>query len=315
MSNQILKAVNSIKEGKLVAIPTETVYGLAAPFNQPELIKKIFELKKRPLNDPLIVHVASVEDAKKLVKTWPKICDLLAKVFWPGPLTFVLEKNNEINDLITSGLNTVGIRIPDSKVALEFIRKLGTPVVAPSANLFKKISPTRPSDVSEVFSSEDVFVLDGGDCNVGIESTIIHIKDHAIQILRPGMIDSEALLGVVEKNGYTLELPKQNQVMTPGQFEEHYRPNKPVHTIITDSMENAVLLADELGIDVPIHDWVILSENIDKVANQLYQYLRNAGNKKYDKIVVFAQKKYLHDQKWLGVLDRVKKASKSYLIK
>jgi L-threonylcarbamoyladenylate synthase len=173
--DEISVAVEKLINGEVVGIPTETVYGLGAVISKSDAIKKIFTTKERPFFDPLIVHVSGVEQAKELSLDWSAAADILAQEFWPGPLTLVLPKKN-VSDLITSGLQTVGVRCPDHKIALEIIEKVGEPIAAPSANRFGKTSPTCKKHVLEEFN-DAVFVVDGGDCSVGIESTIISVLE------------------------------------------------------------------------------------------------------------------------------------------
>ena len=221
MNNEIKTALEAIQNGKLIGLPTETVYGLAAPFNNLKLIEKIFHVKKRPFYDPLIIHGHSLNQLKPLIINWPEICNVLAEKFWPGPLTLVLEKSSIVDDMITSGLETVAIRIPNNELALQLLKELDTPMAAPSANLFKQLSPTKASDVKEVFSSKDVFVLEDENCNVGIESTIIKIDEKLITILRPGIIDKKTIQEIVKSYGYIVEVSNNDKITSPGQMEEH----------------------------------------------------------------------------------------------
>jgi len=174
-----------IRDGKVVAFPTETVYGLGADALNPMAVAKIFELKERPSFDPLIVHIASVDQLEALVKSIDERVHKLAQTFWPGPLTIVLPKSSIVPDIVTSGLPTVGIRMPDNPVALELIRKAGCPVAAPSANKFGRISPTTAAHVRKQLPDVD-YILDGGKTTIGIESTIISLTPAGFRILRNG---------------------------------------------------------------------------------------------------------------------------------
>ena len=186
----IKEAAERIRAGELVAFPTETVYGLGANALDAAAVAKIYELKGRPATSPLIVHVASIEMARTLVTEWPPEAEMLACHYWPGPLTLVLPKVPAIPDVVTAGLPTVGVRVPNHPLALALIREAGVPLAAPSANRFTGLSATTAEHVREAFG-DAVPVLDGGPCQVGIESTVVSIASGKITLLRPGMISIE----------------------------------------------------------------------------------------------------------------------------
>src|SRR5580658_8110371 len=187
MSLSIKEAADRIRAGGLVAFPTETVYGLGANALDAAAVQRIFELKGRPASSPLIVHVASLEMARQVAAEWPPIVEELAQKWWPGPLTLVLPKKTAIPGIVTAGLTTVGIRMPNHPLALELIEQAGVPIAAPSANRFGELSPTTAEHVRAAFGSE-VDVLDGGPCQVGIESTVVAVDGGGLKLLRPGMI-------------------------------------------------------------------------------------------------------------------------------
>lgn len=304
-------AVEAFKKGKLVALPTETVYGLAAPIDQPELLKKIFKLKQRPFFDPLIVHVENVEQAKSLTSSWPDLADRLVNKFWPGPLTIVLPKNNQrVSDLITSGLTTVGIRCPKHNIAQEFIRSVGVPVAAPSANKFGKTSPTSIEHVKSEFNAEDVYFLDGGLCQVGIESTIVGIKDNQLTILRSGTI-SENQIREVLKDNEELRYHSSHEVVAPGQVKHHYMPNIPL--VFFRVKPNTDLLAKiklklNLAPQAQAGD-LSLSESPELAARMLYSSMRELSENKNEFLYVFIDIDKNTDSNWKGVIDRLQKAS------
>jgi L-threonylcarbamoyladenylate synthase len=209
-------AAERIRSGELVAFPTETVYGLGANALDAQAVAKIYALKQRPATSPLIVHVASIEMAKSLVREWPPEADRLAKQYWPGPLTLVLPKAETIPDIVTAGLATVGIRMPRHPIALELIREAGVPIAAPSANKFTGLSPTTAQHVQAAFGGS-VSVIDGGPCEVGIESTVVAIENGKIRLLRPGMISLED----VERGS---ALASDGAHPSPGMHERHYSP-------------------------------------------------------------------------------------------
>lgn len=187
----VSEAAARIRGGGVVAFPTETVYGLGANALDASAVAKIFELKGRPHTSPLIVHIASIEMAKKLAAEWPPVADDLASRYWPGPLTIVVSKSPAIPDIVTAGLKTVGLRIPSHPVALQLIDAAGVPIAAPSANKFTHLSPTTPAHVFEEFG-DAVEILDGGPCKVGIESTVVSVVGNRLTLLRPGMISIQA---------------------------------------------------------------------------------------------------------------------------
>jgi L-threonylcarbamoyladenylate synthase len=219
MSLSINEAAEKIRAGGLVAFPTETVYGLGAKALDASAVRKIYELKGRPATSPLIVHVSSVEMAKGIVAGWPPLAENLARRWWPGPLTLVLPKKAEIPDIVTAGLRTVGVRMPSHPLALALIREASVPIAAPSANRFTGLSPTTAEHVRAAFG-DSVDVLDGGPCQVGIESTVVAIENGQLKLLRPGMIS----LGDLESVTANPEEPHP----APGMSERHYSPRTPL---------------------------------------------------------------------------------------
>jgi L-threonylcarbamoyladenylate synthase len=201
-----------------VAFPTETVYGLGANALDASAVQKVYELKGRPATSPLIVHVDSIEMARTLVTEWPPLAEELARKHWPGPLTIVLPKQRQIPDIVTAGLQTVGIRVPAHPVALALIREVGIPLAAPSANRFTGISPTTAAHVREAFGDE-VPVIDGGPCAVGIESTVVAIEGSKLTLLRPGILAFDALPAAE---------PIGAAHAAPGMHRRHYSPRTPV---------------------------------------------------------------------------------------
>jgi L-threonylcarbamoyladenylate synthase len=214
-------AANYIKAGKLVAFPTETVYGLGADALNPMAVARIFELKERPSFDPLIVHVAEIKDMERLTTAADERVYRLIERFWPGPLTLILPKSGVVPDIVTSGLPTVGIRMPDNMIALELIRKAGCPIAAPSANKFGRISPTSAGHVKKQLPGVD-YILDGGNTKVGIESTIIAITGRGFQILRNGIITREELEEVLPFD----DAIRTENIVAPGMLKSHYSPSK-----------------------------------------------------------------------------------------
>ena len=225
IGKEIGVAKELLEAGQLVAIPTETVYGLAADALNEEAVVKIFVTKNRPRFDPLIVHVHSIGQARELTLTFPEKADKLANAFWPGPLTLVLKKKPSIPDIVTSGLDTVGLRCPDHPLTLKLLRQLSFPLAAPSANPFGYISPTTASHVQAQLGELIPYILDGGPCRVGVESTIVGFENNTPVIYRQGGISQEAIENIVGKAD---NLPFSSKVLSPGQLESHYAPRKPL---------------------------------------------------------------------------------------
>ncbi len=233
--NQIEEAAQIIKSGGLVAFPTETVYGLGANALNPFAVTKIFELKERPTFDPLIVHIADFADLNLLVDKPSESVLELAKKFWPGPLTIVLPKSKVVPDIVTSGLATVGIRMPNNEIALNLIRKSGCPIAAPSANKFGKLSPVSAKHVKKQLPNVD-YILDGGNTAVGIESTIISVEGNICKMLRPGIITAEDIQNALPR-GLVFSDEKTGKIVAPGLLLSHYSPVKPLHIIDGDEIE------------------------------------------------------------------------------
>jgi L-threonylcarbamoyladenylate synthase len=225
-NNDVYQAAEIIKRGGLVVFPTETVYGLGADVFQPMAVARVFEVKKRPFFDPLIVHVANGKDLERLVIEIPPHARKLIERFWPGPLTVVLPKKEEVPDIVTAGLPTVAVRMPRHPIAIELIELARSPIVGPSANPFGYLSPTTAVHVQEQLGRQVDLILDGGPCEVGVESTIISFTEKEPRLLRPGGVpleEIESMIGRVEMGGRIGEKPS-----APGMFPRHYAPRTPI---------------------------------------------------------------------------------------
>ena len=226
IGTDVVEASRILRDGGLVAIPTETVYGLASNALDANAVTSIFSVKDRPFFDPLIVHISSLEKADELVENIPDWAKTLFDSFSPGPLTVVLKKRSIIPDIVTAGLDTVGIRIPNHPLTLELLYGLDFPLAAPSANPFTYVSPTSAQHVYDQLNGKIPYILDGGNCNVGVESTIIAEIDGSPTILRLGGLsveDIEAKIGKVRIQTHSSSMP-----MSPGMLESHYSPRKKV---------------------------------------------------------------------------------------
>jgi len=226
ISNNLDEAERLLTDGEVVAIPTETVYGLAANALDEKAVLKIFEAKQRPFFDPLIVHIDSVASIEKYAQKVPPLAMLLAEKFMPGPITLLLKKKSIITDLVTSGLDTVGLRIPAHSVAQQLLKQLPFPLAAPSANPFGYISPTSAQHVFEQLQGRIPFIVDGGDCSVGVESTIVEVTDGKVIVHRLGGLSIEAIQEVC--GNVELQLNQSSNPAAPGKLASHYAPKKPL---------------------------------------------------------------------------------------
>lgn len=277
IGTDIDKAAGLLQHDELVAIPTETVYGLAGNALSSAAVAKIFSVKNRPQFDPLIVHVPDLEKAKDYVLEIPAAARKLADTFWPGPLTLLLKKKTIIPDLVTSGLDTVGIRCPDHARTRQLLKQLPFPLAAPSANPFGYVSPTKPEHVNEQLGDKIQYILDGGPCPVGIESTIVGFENHSPVVYRLGGLsveDIEQTVGAVTLLTHSTSNPK-----TPGQLLSHYAPRKKVvlgsiEALLKTHGPNAGVLSFQK--DFSVSNQIILSPSgkTDEAAQKLFEALR-----------------------------------------
>ena len=327
---QITQIVKHIQQGHLLAIPTETVYGLAANAADDEAIKKIFLLKNRPTNHPLIVHIAPPIEGSGIELAWerelalwsndvPAQAIVLAKAFWPGPLTIILKKAKHVSDLITGGQSTVGIRVPRHPWTIQLLQAFGGGLVAPSANRFGRISPTTATHVFNEFNdfvqAQQLMILDGGDCEVGIESTILDLSRLEQQgpiILRPGMISEQAICKVL---GVSTLQANDNSIRHSGGMLGHYAPQTPLITKDISQLNQADFSEKKMAVvsfieqqelkkqwpDVDV-DWYQIPRDVNAVAKELYRLLRDLDNKNYQKII-FDQLPLATE--WAGLQDRL----------
>lgn len=238
-SEAITKAAERIRQGKPVAFPTETVYGLGADALNPEAVACVFEVKRRPRFDPLIVHIADHNWVEKLCERVTEQACVLMKEFWPGPLTLVLPKSERVPEIVTAGLPTVAVRMPDHPVALELIRKAQTPIAAPSANPFGYLSPTTAEHVWEQLGEQIELILDGGPCPVGVESTILDVTGEEPELLRAGGLPVEELERAL---GCKIRTPRDGErtmPRSPGQLPRHYSPRTPIRLLPPGEAEHA----------------------------------------------------------------------------
>jgi L-threonylcarbamoyladenylate synthase len=242
--NSIEKATDLILKGEVVAIPTETVYGLAADALNRDAVKKIFKAKGRPSDNPLIVHIADFEEIYNFTENLPKEAEILAKKFWPGPLTIITKKNNIIPDIVTAGLDSVAIRMPDLNITRDLIKLSGRVLAAPSANLSGRPSPTSYKHVLNDLENKIPAILMGPDCTVGVESTVIDLTSDPICLLRPGKITVEEISNVINKKVHVDKSVDHlifdlKDVKSPGVKYKHYSPETRVILVQTDKIKFA----------------------------------------------------------------------------
>lgn len=307
------QAARRLKAGGLVAMPTETVYGLAAAIHSEAALKAVFHLKERPFFDPLIVHIAELEQAPLVAREWPPLADALAKALWPGPLTLVLPKRAEISSLITSGLDTVGIRLPRHPVARDLIRLTQSPLAAPSANKFGRTSPTRAEHVRDAFPGDDVFILDGGPCEVGVESTVVALAGNEIQILRPGTITETQLREAAKSAGISASVCRAISNASPGHTEHHYMPDIPLVLVRTASTtlppELNRSIAQDLGLSKRLLGVELrLSPQPALAARELYARMRECAASGASFIYAL-QSPAASGESWEAVWDRLSRAA------
>ncbi|MFC9927862.1 L-threonylcarbamoyladenylate synthase [Streptomyces sp. NPDC127190] len=294
-SSDIEKAAGVLRAGGLVALPTETVYGLGANAEDPAAVSRIFQVKGRPPSHPLIVHICGAEHLDDWVEGVPATARLLAEHFWPGPLTLVLRRGRRVPLEATGGLETVAVRVPDHPVALELLSAFGGGVTAPSANRFGSVSPTTADHVRAELGDAVDFVLDGGPCEVGVESTIVDATGEVPAILRPGGVTREDLEAVL---GRPLAVPATSRVRVPGQHPSHYAPDARVVLVEPEKVVAEAALAQELGhrvgvflpasfadAEVKAHAVVHVPRSMAAYARGLYGYLRELDQQGCDLIV------------------------------
>ena len=286
-------AIKALNDHKIIALPTETVYGLAGNAFSETAIASIFSLKQRPLYNPLIVHIKSAEFLPQVAREMPEIALILAKEFWPGPLTLVLKKQSIIPDLVTAGKDTVAVRVPNHPMALALLNKLDFPLAAPSANPFGSISPTTAEHVANYFSEGLNVILNGGTCARGIESTIIGFENNQPVVYRLGSLSIEQIenkIGKLHANTHADNAPK-----APGMLSRHYAPSTPMH--LTDEVENLVqtFFNKKIGVlvfknpvpEITLAHQEILSPsgNLKEAAKNLYAAMHRLDKLNLDLIV------------------------------
>lgn len=291
IGKDIDRAKQLLMEGKLVAIPTETVYGLAANALNEKAVLEIFKAKGRPHFDPLIVHVASLAQAETLASNFPEKAKVLAQKFWPGPLTLLVPKKGTVPDIVTSGLNTVGLRCPDQELTLQLLKSLSFPLAAPSANPFGYVSPTTPQHVNEQLGDKVAYILDGGECRVGIESTIVGFENEQATVLRLGGLAIEKIEHFT--GPLLVQLHSSSNPHAPGQLQSHYAPGKKIilgteAQLQAQAHTNAgTIMFYKALTGIPANRQIILSpnRNLEEAAQHLFAALRTLDKTSIDVIL------------------------------
>ena len=290
ISFDIQKAAEVLGRNELVAIPTETVYGLAGNALNRGAVVRIFEAKNRPAFDPLIVHVASKEAAKELAKEVPESALKLMYAFWPGPLTLVLPKKDVIPDLVTSGLPTVGLRVPNQPLTLELLNSINFPLAAPSANPFGYVSPTSAQHVNDQLGEKIPFILDGGETTVGVESTIVGFEKDQPRIYRLGGLSIEEIEAVVGRVG--VKINSSSNPKAPGMLKSHYAPKHRLHlgelkTLYAqfEGKRIGALSLSGSGLDVDYEAVLSPTADLNEAAKNLFRHLRSFDAQEIDVII------------------------------
>ena len=312
---ELHQAVNMLQAGGVVAFPTETVYGLGADASNPEAVNKIYQLKGRPTSHPLIVHIADANLLANWAREIPPAASKLAAAFWPGPLTLVLWRAPQVSDVVTGGQDTVAVRVPSHPIAQQLLRAFGSGVAAPSANRFGHVSPTRAEHVREEFGDEVTIVLEGADCEIGLESTIVSCIESTPRLLRPGAITLSQLRSVVP------EVTAAQGVSTPrvsGSLDRHYAPRTRMKLLPKDALEVELtqLLARQARVAVlatsptaridPHLSWINAGAKVENYAHDLYANIRTLDKSSAEVMLV---EQVPDEEAWVAVRDRLRRAA------
>ena len=310
---EIEAAVEALRAGDLVVFPTETVYGLGANASNPVAVRKIFEVKGRPPDHPVIVHLDDPRYLHRWVAEVPPVAGQLADKFWPGPLTLILPKADNVNDIVTGGQDSIGIRVPSHPMAQQLLNAFGGGIAAPSANRYGRLSPTKPEHVRDELGDAVRVILDGGDSPIGLESTIVSCLDNQARLLRPGSITRSQLEQVVGALAVGGIVPR-----APGDRALHYAPSTPLEIVGSDDLElraGEYVARDEkvavLAMRPPLHTqrhmtWINAGKKPDTYAHNLYAHLRTLDRIGCERIFV---QSLPDDERWAAILDRLQRAS------
>ena len=311
----IAEAVRTLRGGGLVAFPTETVYGLGADASNEAAVSRLYGVKGRPADHPCIVHLGGADWLSRYARVYPEAARRLAKDFWPGPLTLVLEKTDHVNTLVTGGMQTVGLRVPDHPLALELLEAFGSALVAPSANRFGRISPTRAEHVRQDLGADVDLVLDGGPCRVGVESTIVDCTQDPPVVLRPGGVALQALSDCL---AVPVRLADHSAVRAPGTLPAHYAPRARLILVAKEKLGQVVsrelqaghrigVFASDSG-DNPDVLAVTAPEDLIEYAHKMYAVLRQFDR---DGVEVIIVEPVAEEGLGMAINDRLRRAAAS----
>jgi len=311
---QIEHAVRVLRAGRLVAFPTETVYGLGADASNLSAIRKVFAAKQRPADHPLIVHLSDMSELKHWASVVPREAWLLAEAFWPGPLTMVLPRAAHVSSELTGGQSTVALRVPSHPVARRLLKAFGGAVVAPSANRFGRLSPTSAQDVRDELGDAVDYVIDGGDCPVGIESTIVAFRNSQPVVLRPGVITAQQIADTLHSE---VAPPTATSPRVSGMLASHYAPRTPLKVVIAEDLEDvvrremrngpvAVLARRGRPSNTRASLWQVAPASAADYAHHLYSLLRRIDSAGCRLIVAEAVPE---QTEWVAIRDRLTRAS------
>jgi len=326
MRSDVTRAVDILRQGGVVALPTETVYGLGADASNPEAVAKVFALKSRPADHPLIVHISGIDKLPQWAGEIPASAQALASRFWPGPLTMIFKRAPSVLDAVTGGQDTIGLRVPNHPLTLQVLAEFGGGVAAPSANRFGRISPTRAEHVAEEFGDRVDYILDGGPCEVGLESTIVDLTAARPRILRLGAVtaeDIDSALGhadYTEEGGHTSREEEPSLPRTPGSLAAHYAPETPMRLVDSAELETRVLELISLGRSVGVIArkpapsaeipagcaWMAISPEPAEYGRLLYATMRELDHMRCDLILVEAPPAL---KEWEAIADRLTRAA------
>lgn len=329
---KITKCVSILRKGGIIAFPTETVYGLGADGLNPKAIKKIFQAKNRPSDNPLIFHIADKNDIHQFARDVPKVAQKLTQKFWPGPLTLVLKKSSIIPKIATGGLNTIAIRMPSNKIALSLIRSLGHPIVAPSANLFGKPSPTISKHVLDDMHGKINTIIDGGKTRIGLESTVLDLTTKTPILLRPGGISISELKKIIKNVEYHPSLlgkkSKKIKAKSPGMKYKHYSPEAKI-ILIQGNAKNSQKKIQELVNKLQLEKKIVGLVNIRAkkknrfirskfigttkkiIASNLYKAFRDLDEEKVDVIIM---REVTNSDLGFAIMNRLRKAASEIIV-
>jgi L-threonylcarbamoyladenylate synthase len=311
---QIEQAVGVLRAGKLVAFPTETVYGLGADASNASAVRKVFAAKQRPADHPLIVHLADVAELKHWASVVPREAWMLAEAFWPGPLTMVLPRAVHVPGEVTGGQSTIALRVPSHPVARRLLQAFGGGVVAPSANRFGRLSPTSARDVRDELGDDVDLIIDGGDCPVGIESTIVAFRNNRPVILRPGVITAEQIAATLQTE---VAPPTANSPRVSGMLASHYAPRTPLKVVNVDDVDDvirrearkgpvAVLARRSRPSNTRAALWQVAPTSAADYAHHLYALLRRMDSAGCALIIVESVPPLAE---WVAIRDRLQRAA------